>query len=291
MKIRIYVISLFLIASSIAFSQSADVFAKADKQKILIGEPLDLNIQVTALKSDTFHWFVVDTIPHFEILSRSKVDSVITGNYIKLQQTLTLTSWDSGRWQLPVFHLPSSISHTKKIYVNVSFTPFDTTQDYHDIKDIIDTAKPERTTWYWYVIGAVLLLILFLVLFPKNKKKPAAEKVSDEGAYKEAMQQLTKLKKQYQNSAEIKLFYTDLVSIFRTYVYRKSGIQSFSKTTDDLAQQLKTLRLKKEDYTSLVQALQLSDFVKFARFQPQPADNETAFESIKNSIDKIEDIK
>jgi hypothetical protein len=63
------------------------------------------------------------------------------------------------------------------------------------------------------------------------------------------------------------------------------------KTTDDLIIQLKTIGFPNDQFTSLSQALRMSDFVKFAKFVPEPGDSRQAFETIKSSIDSIEQTK
>jgi hypothetical protein len=63
---------------------------------------------------------------------------------------------------------------------------------------------------------------------------------------------------------------------------------SLQKTTDDLILQIKSIGLSAGEYTQLSQALRLSDFVKFAKFNPTETDNASTFDSIKNSIEMIE---
>src|ERR671929_972963 len=106
MKGWIYVISFFLIVSTTSFAQSSAVTATTDKQKILIAEYLRLNLKAVFPRNQPIKWFTFDTLPHFEVLNKSKIDSQLNGSSIQLQQTYLLTSWDSGRWQLPSFHLP-----------------------------------------------------------------------------------------------------------------------------------------------------------------------------------------
>jgi hypothetical protein len=275
-----------MVMSHIAAAQSPTIAVSADKQKILIGEPLQLHFTITAADGSAVAPLHIDSIYHFEILQKSKTDTQLDGNLMRLKQTYTITSWDSGRWQIPSFQLASG-HKTKSLIIDVGYTPFDVKQDYNDIKDILDVKRPQRTTWYWYVIGVALLIALFILIFPQKKKQPKAGPVSYEGAYKEALQQLEKLKKQSADE-DAKRYYTTLIDIFRSYLQRRKNIQSFSKTTEDIAQQLKQINMPANQYNTMVQTLQLSDLVKFAQYQPQPYDNKTALETIKKSIVTIE---
>ena len=62
----------------------------------------------------------------------------------------------------------------------------------------------------------------------------------------------------------------------------------FSKTTEDLSIQIKKLNLDTDQYQQLVQALVLSDFVKYAKYQSTEEERRNSVESIKESIVAIE---
>lgn len=257
-----------------------------DKQKILLGEPIKMKMQ-TAIRSGEFPGsFNTDTLPHFEVLDRSKIDTTINGTLLQLAQTLTITSWDSGRWALPsilINNIPS-----RPITIDVAYTsPWNPKQPYNDIKGIIPVKHPGKDSWWWYIIGAAVLIALFLLFFPAGKKeKPAIQ--LDSNAYKKAMQQLDKLQKDDALSGNVKQYYTELITIFRTYLKNGKGIQSFSKTTDDLGLQLQAAKMPGDEYNRLLQTLRLSDLVKFAQYGPDNKITLEAFNTIKQSITTIE---
>ena len=87
------------------------------------------------------------------------------------------------------------------------------------------------------------------------------------------------------------MFYTRLVDIFRVYISRRKGIASLQKTTDDLVVQLRSLKLPAEEFNRLAQALRMSDFVKFAKFEPGQSDKNDSFKTIKEFIDDIEKVE
>jgi hypothetical protein len=281
---RIITILLFILYAQLGFTQKANLTATVDRQSILIGEQFTLVL--TATIPNAGYWPSVDTLPHFEILS-SKIDSQQNGNGLQITHTLTLTSWDSGKWNLPTF-VVKGLNRTKPIAITVSFTsPFDPNQEYHDVKDIMEVNKPARETWFWYLIGLLMLLLLFALLFPSKKKKiDNGVFVPDEGIFKASLKKLDQLKQQ--PPADRKAFYTELVTIFRDYLSKRKDIQSHSQTTVDLSLQLTDLELRKSVYEPLVQTLQLSDLVKFARFEPISSDNDKALETIRESIIAIE---
>jgi hypothetical protein len=279
---------IFLLIMSFFFLsvKAQKLSVTADKQKILIGEQFHLRLQANFHNGEPLNFFEVDTIPRFEILDKSAIDTSKFDDGIALIQNLTLTSWDSGKIQIAPFFLGKD--KTKPLVVDVAYdpSPFDTTQPYHDIHDIMEVKRPPESTWYWYLIGLLILILLFLLFFPKGKPKAKGEFVSDEGAYKKALKKLDALNKK--NDVDSKVFYTELIQIFREYLHKRKNIYSFSKTTDDLAIQIENLNLDRDQYQQLVQTLQLSDLVKYAKYQPTREENRNSINDIRESIVAIE---
>ncbi|MFN2456922.1 MAG: hypothetical protein ABR502_01865 [Chitinophagaceae bacterium] len=289
MKRRVFLVVLLALFNQIAFSQPVSIVAATDKRQILIGEQFQLTLQASFPRSTFVQWFSIDTIPHFEVLKRNKIDSGLAGNILTIKQTIILTSWDSGKWQLPPFFLKRS-NKTKPIAISVSYSPFDPKQDYHDIKDILEVTRQKQTQWHWYVIGACLLLLLFILLFPSRKKKVTSTVVYDANIYKTSLEKLEKLKENIART-DNKSFYTELIHIYRDYLHKRKNIQSFSKTSDDLGIQIKQLNLSEHLFSPLLQTLRLSDLVKFAQYQTEIPENEKSIETIKQNIIAIENLK
>jgi hypothetical protein len=255
-----------------------------DRQRILLGEQMAVNVKAFVDKGATLDNFPLDTLPHLEILDASKIDTTLIGETLQLSQTLTVTSWDSGRWSLPTV-LTAGVP-SKTVFLDVAYTsPWDPARPYHDIKGIIPVKNPGKTTWWWYVIGLAVLAALFLLFFPEGKKEKKEVEL-DRNAYRKAMQELEKLEKE--RGLDAKAYYTEMINVFRTYLKGAKGIQSFSKTTDDLSIQLQSQKMPQADYNHLVQTLRLSDMVKFAAYKPAENLDRDALNTIKQSITTIE---
>jgi LPXTG-motif cell wall-anchored protein len=279
---------LYLLYGSLHAQKTPPVIASTDKSKILLGEQFDIVIGARFTNEADLSFFNIDSLPHFEIVQKAKIDTERTDKNIVLTQKITLTSFDSGRWQIPPLPLPGTNLKTQPIRVDVVFTsPFDPNQEYHDVKDILSVKKPLESQWYWYLIGGILLLLLFLLLFPRKKKNPNQVKL-DANAYRTAMAELQKLKRENLAEKDIKAFYVQLVDVFRTYLNKGKGLQSFSKTTDDLSMQVLDLNLRSDTYNELVQTLRLSDAVKYAKFAPSAKENDHSLEIIQETINAIE---
>lgn len=280
--------STFLVcAITVAAQNKTTVKATVDKNKILIGEPVQLTVEADIPENEPIRFFAIDTLSHFEISGKEKIDTTNTSKGTFLKQVIRITSFDSGHWFIPAIILGENI-FTDSIPVDVVFSPFDSTQDYHDIKDIIDVkpAEEKKQWWLWYALGGGTLLVILLLIYLLRKKKPAVAAAKPIiSPYEEAMNQLEKLQK---GKPEPKQYYSRLVDIFRVYIFKKKEIHSLQKTTDDLVVQLKGIPIDKEQFEKLSQALRLSDFVKFAKYVPSAEDDTAIFETIKNSITSIE---
>jgi hypothetical protein len=66
---------------------------------------------------------------------------------------------------------------------------------------------------------------------------------------------------------------------------------SLQETTDDLVLQLNSLQLTVDDLNLLAQALRMSDLVKFAKYTTSAEDDRKAFEDIRNTIIRIEEME
>jgi hypothetical protein len=153
----------------------------------------------------------------------------------------------------------------------------------------MEVEKPGRTTWYWYLIGLLLLVLLFLLFFPRGAKKPKPDFVPDATIYQQSLKKLEALRGKSGDDA--KAFHTELVAIFREYLRKRKGIQSYSKTTDDIAVQISSLQISNNIFQPMLQTLRLSDLAKFARANPASSENERSIDIIKQSINAIEEAR
>jgi hypothetical protein len=286
----IFVFCLLLMFNAGIAQTATTVRVTADRNRILIGEPIQLTLEVDVPENEPIRFFTIDTIPHFEIEERGKIDSADTHRGTVLRQMIRITSFDSGHWVIPPFVLAEGIA-TDSIPVDVTFSDFDPQQDYHDVKDIIEVNPKEKegTNWLWYAIGGGVLLIVVVLYFVLRKKKPAPAPgpvVVD--PFEDAMKQLDGLARQ---KPEVKRYYSALVDIFRVYVLKKKDIHSMQKTTDDLVRQLRTIGIPDNEYKALSGILLMSDYVKFAKYVPSEQEQVNALDVIRKSIREIEQLK
>ena len=134
-----------------------------------------------------------------------------------------------------------------------------------------------------------MLLLLIYFLTRKKKTGPAKTSAPPLTPFDEAIKALNALKKtQPADAAAVKLYYTGINDIFRTYLDKQFQLASLEKTNDELIVQLKRLPIASDRFSELAQALRLADFVKFARYQPDPRDNEKSLLVIESAIHSLQ---
>lgn len=277
---RILLLATFILFVAFGSAQQKpSIKVTIDKTKIIIGEPAQLVIETESAKP---LFIKLDTIPHFEFLEKPVIDTTEDGSVFKVKGVYKITSFDSGRWSIPIFRL-SATAVSDSIPVDVIFSEFDPSQDYHDIKEIIETGETDKKIpWWYYAVGGLILAIIILVIL--RKKKPVNKipsRRSEANPYDEAIQRLELLKR---NKPASKEYYSEMIEIFRVYVFKTKGIKSLQKTTDDLIIQLALLDLEKQKQVEVAQVLRLSDFVKFAKFNPGAGEDEHAYNTILDFI-------
>jgi hypothetical protein len=282
MKKLSFIICFLHLAASLA-AQVTTFSVETDKNRIVIGEQFQLTVKTVFDSKQTIDAFDIDSLDHFEVLSRLKPDSQEEGSSLIVQQSFVLTSWDSGKWMIPAFTFAGKTS--KAFPVTVSFSPFNPAEDYHDIKEIIEVDKPPRTTWYWYLLGLLLLFVIGILLFPGNKKEVKTSESLPQIKYgsREAMHALEKLEKEYELLSS-KIFYTELVDILRSYLRLRIKTDPFTTATGILAGRISEMEapsnLKDEVATVLMQA----DLAKFAKHEAVNEEKRNAMQSVKKLI-------
>jgi len=293
---RIHIILLLCISlfSLKALSQ-VRASAAADRTTILVGEAINLKIEAVIPFDKTVKWPVIDTIPHFEIVSKTELDSSKDAMYKILRQQLIITSYDSGYWAIPSYTLQLGKQRLKTdtIAINVTYSPADPNQPYHDIKEIIPVEKPANYLLYW-ILGAITVLFAVAAYFYLRKKKPKPkpeEKVSKLSPYEEAMEALKELSKQSPvDQPSIKNYFTKLNDILRVYLKRRFSYSTLEKTNEEVILQLRNSKLKGEEFTRLAQALRMNDFIKFAKYTPTEVEKTEVFNQISQSIKSLEEL-
>ena len=293
---RISAILLYIYVSiSVINAQEVKVTAAFDSSKIYIGD--QTNFIVTIDKPVSY----LLSIPLFrdslkkniEILKGPSIDtSFLKDGKIRIVQKYLVTSFDSGYYQVsPVYAEMKGENGIKRFYsdytnlevIRVRITPPDTAAR---IFDIVKPYKAPLTAGE--VLPWVLLVLLlcaagwYLVKFIKKlrMKKTGEVFVPDpDPAHVIAFRQLEQLKQEkLWEKGELKNYYTRLSEIARLYLENRYNIYSMELTTVETLAELKKAGIKEDEtFRKLRTVLTGADLVKFAKFNPEPSENELQF--------------
>lgn len=280
----------FLIITLKSLAQ-VQVRTSVDRPEILIGEPVSLSLEAYMPLGENFSWFSIDSIPHFDIIQRSKIDTTESFNGKKVSQTFSITSFDSGRWELPTFAIVIGNARyiTDTLSVQVNYAPFNKEEEYHEIKDIIDVESGHRPWLPWVIgIGSLLALVASWLLLRRKKKPVEQAPIIRLSPYEEAIMELEKIRKKgFRLNGEVKEFYSSLNDVLRIYLERKLSLNSMEKTNEEIIQDLRSVQIPAQGYQQLSEALRVADFVKFARYHPDEQLNEQNYLVIRNAIETL----
>ncbi len=276
----------------------ATIKATVDKEHIVIGEPLHLQLEITLPDNTPFDWPELDSLPHFDTLATGNIDTTSVPGLLTYRQSLTVTSFDSGMWAIP--RLPFLVAGKKlfsdSIRIAVGYTRIDSLKDFHDIKDIIDIPNPFARWIGWIIVATTLISLTLVFLFIRKKKwlRKLVQTFQQPrlAPYEEAMQQLEELQRlPLSDAAAIKTHYSRLGEILRVYLLRRLAISSFAETSEELIRELRRQQLPLTTFDALAEALRMGDFVKFAKYQPSVTDSDNHAGAVRAAIKALEDRK
>jgi hypothetical protein len=271
----------------------ANAKVSVNRSRILLGEQIELTLRLETLSgAQSVQWpQVPDSLNHFEVVKRTGLDSIRSGNNLTYTQTITLTSFDSGHWVIPAvsFVAGKKVVKSDSLAIDVTNVVLKG-NDYNDIREIIEVAAPgfDWKKWFPYIIGSILIVALLLYWLKNRKKKPVIEKpFSRSTAYDEAMIELKKLKgEQLPEKGEVKQYYSRLYDIYRIYLGRYTGEKLMQSTTDDLLVKMKD-KLPSGSFSRIAEVLRISDAVKFAKYPSSASESASCWEAIYASVEEL----
>jgi len=287
--------SCIFLFNSTTYSQS--VSASIDRDKILIGEQVELLLKVTDLdrsRQDINKWFnLPDSFNRLEVVKRLPIDTSEVEGVYTYSQKIILTSFDSGYWQIPAVNISFTNKKSANTQpLNLSVLPADVSnlKDYHDFKDIIDVNA--ITDWWkigeiFIAIIALCIIVVLLIRFFKKRKSVQLQPVKKIGV-EEVLRQIDALrKKDLIAKQQHKLYFTELINICRNFSDRQLNISSATKTSDEYMLLLKGKIGTEPSQISYFQLLRLADAVKFAKFIPGNSECEETALIARNFVKTI----
>lgn len=293
---------LFLLGGNAVAQQRPLIDVSIDSAAILIGEQTVLHLTVTADQDRPVQVIIPnDTLmAGVELLNLSKADSTqIENNRLVIKQDLLITSFDSALYLLPPLKVIDGVDtvYSNQVALKVSTLPVnaENPEEYFDIKQVW---KPPFV-WADYLpilLGILLVLLLAAVtwygwkrwkeqksLIPFMKEEPKLP------PHEQAIKELDAIREQklWQQGLN-KAYYTQITETLRRYIDGRFGINAMEMTSGEILDLIRQNDEAKPLYENLRQILSLADFVKFAKMNPLPDENDL---SLANAYRFVEQTK
>lgn len=262
--------------------------ALPNRQSIVIGEPVQLHLELRMPARAIYQVVIPDSPQHWVWIDKGRPLLSQMGDMLNLEQDLTFTGYDTGYWPVPAIELRSGgLTYTADTAgVRVQYAFADTREAFRDIRDI--EAVTTDTGWarLLLIFGLPLLLLGLWVWYRyRNRQVPIPEAVPAYTGFSEFTAALDQLEHDLQQQRiELKPAYIRLSNLFREFLLWKKGLDTREQTTLELIGNIKREGITENIFQQLSDALQLSDFVKFARYQPDAGQIRDSFQAIRQTL-------
>jgi hypothetical protein len=275
------------------------VKTSVDRNRITLGETfvMELQWQYPEKTGLTKIPVMPDSLLHFDILEEMKTDTAVNSGIILITKRYRMTSFDSGHWAIPAFSVSAGkiISKSDTLGMDVMTVPLEG-NSYNDIREIIEVDATPFEWKRWLAIGfTILLLLLGLWYFLRNRKKPKPVPVEFDSKLSPLEQALQSLKKLREENAiekgEAKKCYSGIYDTLRVYLLRQHKLPVMSSTTGDVLLKLKGDYLDTDELAGLASVLRIADAVKFAKYPSSPDEASASIDAVERIIRKINQLK
>lgn len=272
-------------------AQEVRVAATVDKKDVAIGDWITLHLEVTGPADLTVSWPAFpETLKDFEIIRAGKPNTAVKDQQSTASTDIVITAFEEGKFSIPALPVEYSVSkdssrktlETQPIAITVRAVPVDTSKDIKDIKPPVSLRITfrEALPYLLAVLGAGLLGWLIYVAWKKRKR---GEKILPQAPprppHEIALEALRLLdaEKLWQQGRE-KEYHARLSDILRTYVEHTLEIPAMEMTTNLIASSLPVKTLDPPLKGTLLEILERSDLVKFAKFRPIADENKKSMD-------------
>ncbi len=295
-KRTVILLSFLTTLLSLSNAQEVEVTAAFDSSRIYIGDQINYTVTVTQPSDVRLNiQQLKDTLcRNIEIISGPVTDSIsMQDNMLKTVNRYLVTSFDSGFYEAPPVYAELK-SETGILRFYSEYSPLEvmrvniTPPDSAEIFDIIEPYGAPVTLGEilpWILLAIIIAVVVWgsvkiIRKYWKIKEEPEVI-VNPDPAHVIAFRDLEKLREeQLWQKGEVKLYYSRLTEILRQYLENRYGVYSMEMTTTETLRALLKTDFKKNGlYTSLKTILEGSDLVKFAKYKPDPVENDVHFQN------------
>ena len=271
-------------------AQNVEYIAEVDTNYIMIGDQIHFRMKVLAEPGARVNFPVLkDTLAKgIEIVSGPVRDSVEERDgRILIEESYVITSFDTGVYVLPSVPIQvlredfNNVLRTDPIQLIVNTYVVDLQKGYNDI------VMPKSAPWtfgeilpyvLWVLLGLAVVALIVWIVRKRKRHEPIFANVKPAiPPYELAIQALEEIKKEkLWQSGKTKEYYTRLTDAIRAYLNGELGISAMEQTSFETLRDLeKNKNVTKEQREKLAMMFETADFVKFAKAEPLPNENES----------------
>ncbi len=261
------IIALLVLALFIHQGYGQEVTASIDRDSLLIGEQIELQLSASADPEALILFPEGQTFYPLEVVNESAIDTLSKRPQLSLRKTYKITQFDAGDYliapqQITINRNPYT---TEAIPIRINDVVVDTTaQGLYDIKPL-GQKTPEPQSHWPYVLITALIAIGLLVYFKRSREKKRVI-----SPFEEAIRSIDRLKQiEVVKAASI---YYSATSIFKTYLHRRLSLSTEQRTSKELIGLLDSLgqnepyyQQTKEQQNGLKELLNRAELYKFAK--------------------------
>jgi len=281
-------LQIFLLCFMLPFrnvlGQEVNARARVDSTNYSVGDVITVRLEVSHPKGASLKIAVGDSLDGFSVLDRSQFTS---NGETSSAASVLVSKYDSGAAVLPPLELLYSLPGDSTIHrassnpliLTIHTLAVDTSQAYKDLKPPLSI--PLTLAEIGLYFGIVVLagaIAYFVYRYWKRKKQKATGEAyipPPRPAHAIALEELAILKdKRLWQQGFIKQYYSEVSEIARRYIENRFRLMALEQTTDEIMYGLKRLHLKPTVCGKTETLLQLSDLVKFAKYQPGLSEHE-----------------
>ena len=287
-KVLGIIVALFSLSTA-AYSQAIVVSATLDSSVMKIGEQRRITLEVKQPQSAVVYFPTIsgnDTLAKgIEIVKITPQDTLKEKGGFTIKQEYIITSFDTGRYELPPFVFKSKIENfeTRTLYLDVITYDEDLTNA--QLTDLTDNYEPPFNWVRFWLYFAIVLGVLgtfalayyiYKVVQEIKENNIVEEEVVDNRLPHEiALEELEKIKSEkLWQKGDAKRYYTELTDTLRDYFTRRFNIPAMEMTSSEILRALKYDKDAHEVLERIRQIFDVSDMVKFAKMEPMQDDNE-----------------
>lgn len=301
-------LGLILTTPITSFSQNLSIQGKLNRSEIKTGEQavIDLTIRTNNLPQTQFYLKEeAQKEAPYTVIALVPVDTVDISSRIKeISAKLVLTSFDSTLITIPpiVAKTPTDSAETAPMGLKVIQPEVDSKHpsNFKDIKAPWDVSLSLKdwlililSSWIFWVVIAILVgfYIAYRVFnyYQTKKANPTPQiQVRELSLIEKTEAALLQLEQQQLIEQELfKEFYSELITIFKSYLNESYGWTTTEMTSNELMKQMSSVELSSSELEMLRLVLTEADLSKFAKYMPSSDNARLALSQIRQLVREL----